>query len=291
MRNKPNMNVLLLLTQRIGDKNQEKLIFLYRRPINDYSDSGNAYWSWKGKANKLSGQLHLNQRLAFCNDEEAESIFNSIIKDHVAVINKNKINIQVPKVTQKDIKDKHGILSHVFYYCDSLNYFPAELSIEENWDMLCGYGGEQTNFIKPIGLLTPKQLLIYITSNKIAVNLQRETSISFRGARNKSIKGKGSKQIIGFVRDVFEDSSKYTISVSDMNDKINGKAVIDKRSGLFNVQLNGYLASGNLKYHINKELRIYIEFSLVQDIVINMSIVTSTMKDAYGRQFHRAEKE
>lgn len=289
MKNKPNMNMLLLLTQSIEDIKEEKLIFLLKKPVNDYSENDNPHWFWEGKAKILSGKLGINQRIAFCNDIEAESIFNSIINHSLVIINHNEVTIRVPCVTREDVKEAH-ILSQVLFHCNELDYFPAEMNNEENWNLLCGYNSKSTNYIKPIGLLSPNNLVSYIASNHIALKMQRETSISFRGVKTASIKGKGSKEIVGFVRDMFDINSTYTIEILDKNDTLMGQATVDKGSGLFKTQLTDYLTGGYLKYYVDKELHRYIDFSLLQDILIDINIITGTLTDAYGRQFHSTEK-
>lgn len=111
MKTEPNMNVLLLLTQEVCATKEEKLIFLFRKPINDYSENDGVYWFWKGKAHKLTGQLSINQRLVICNDKEAESIINSIITKTPTDINGSDVIFQVPNVTRKEMQDWNGWIS------------------------------------------------------------------------------------------------------------------------------------------------------------------------------------
>lgn len=290
MKTEPNMNVLLLLTQEICDTKEEKLIFLFRNPINDYSENDGVYWFWKGKAHKLTGQLSINQRLAICNDKEAESIFNSIITKTPTDINGGDVIFQVPNLTRKEMQDSNLFLSSVSYFCDVVDYFPIELGIEENWNLLCGYTIEGKDFIKPIGILPPLQFVSYIQSNQIAINLQRQKDISIRGVHTASVKGKGSKQIIGFIQENFDNNKKYTIKITNDEDEYKGEGAIDTSSGFFRIDLNDYIASGNLYYYINDRLDMCTDFSLVQDIIFDINIVSNTMTDAYGRQFHRTEK-
>ncbi|MDP3114744.1 MAG: hypothetical protein Q8M98_08205 [Candidatus Cloacimonadaceae bacterium] len=290
MKTEPNMNVILLLTQELIGSNEERLIFLYRKPINDFCKNDDVYWFWKGKAHRLSGQLSINQHVAFCNDKEAEAIFYSIINKTPVDINGNDVTFQVPNVTRKEMQDSNLILSSVSYFCDVSDYFPIELRIEENWNLLCGYASEDTDFIKPIGILTPLQYLTYIQSNQIAINLQRQKDISFRGVHTASVKGQGSKQIIGFVQESFDNNKKYTIKITNDEDEYKGEGAINTSSGLFIADLNDFIASGNLYYYINEKLERCISFTLIQDVVLNMNIISNTMIDAYGRSFHRTNK-
>lgn len=292
MRNRPNMNMVLIFSQFVADDLPEKLILLIRKPIDDFSDAPCERWLWDGKHRTISKKLNLRQRVVFCDEDSSEAIFTSIMDNGSVCAEDTNLSFSVPKITKKNEFSEYFELDAWVFYNEDANYIPHELLLEYNCNQICGYSDEENEYIEPLGLLTPSSLHNILKMGQIALKLNRKVHIRIRGIEDASGCKSGCIDFIGFVQDEFADSNNSIVQMWDKpGERLLGEGFVEKQTGIYRLQLNEFVSEGELRYFRNDELISVLSFSLILDISINTQIVNNILTDAYKRQFNTTEHE
>lgn len=290
----PNTSILSLITQT--DKRTETILSFYLKVIPDYIKDNSISWfdnkGRNGKASSVWEELSLKQWLAIGNDNEIHNLLNDILKNKVTKVNSKTINFIIPDFKKTpysnlSIKNKSDYRFDS-YIIDDFSLIPSLLLNKENLEILCGYKKTENNKIKPFypfGLYEQDFIYNNFKKNIFGIVEYRQPYLTFRGVRKTSVKGKGSKEIIGFYQDKFSDVKEYSAKIINYENIELGKNQISKKNGTFKIGLEKPLLKGKILIKENNTDTILIDFTLIQDIVTDINVANKTFIDIYGRKF------
>jgi len=290
----PNSSTLTIITQS-ENENSNKILFIYLKPVPDYTTEKKVHWfdekGKNGKASSVWESQHIKQWVAFGLDSTMSELFETIIQNKEITIGNKKIPLQLPNFERHSNKDdiSYDRTENTYDSLSSSNNIniPIVFYQKENLDFLLGYkiGSSEIKPLYPLGLF--EQDFIYNNLNKgiWAIQEHRTAYLTFHGVKQKSEKGIGSTEMAGFYQQNFDKLKTYTaIFKNEQNEQI-GEAIIDKNTGLFNAELNEPSKVGKIEIHANERTEKYVNYTLIQDIKIDVNITSTTFNDAYGREF------
>lgn len=293
----PNTSILNIITQSKSDK--ETIVFFHLRNVPDYTENGIFWFENKGrdgKAISIWEDLFLKQWLAIGKDNDILELINDILKTSTTTINSKVVEFNIPKFRlipndEKTAKSRNEI-KYDSYLLSDFSVIPRQLLNKENLDILSGL--KVSNSIKPlipVGLYEQNYIYNYLNDKIFGLTECREPYLTFRGVRNTSVKGKGSKEIIGFYQSNYSEEQEYFASIqNDTNSEI-GKNKINIKDGVFKVDLLEPTSKGQVVITDAVAKVKKIDFVFIQDIKFDMNIVNKTFKDAYGREFGITSKK
>lgn len=294
MKNKfPNASILTLVTQT--DDNYEKLLFVYLKVIPDYYPSDSIYWyegaGKDGKPNRVWDNLSIKQWTVCGKDQMLAKLFDSILKTRSIEIDGKKLKLSIPpfKLTLDSANPMRSRSETRFDALTSENnaLIPQQFYQKENLQFLSGYrtGSSEIMPFYPLGLFEEGFIYKHLKKGIWGVKELRSAYLTFRGVRKTSVKGIGSKEIVGFYQQNFNPNSEYVAVVKNEEENEIGKGSIDQETGLFKIVLSEPTKEGKVEVLIDSKEEKAIEYVLLQDIHINSHIADKTYKDAYGRSF------
>ena len=267
--------------------------------VPDYTEKGTFWFENKGRNGKaifIWEELLLKQWLVIGKDDEISNLLEDILKKSKTTINSKTINFYIPKYTKKlsdgkSSKSRNEIKSDS-YLCNEFSVIPRQLLNKENLDILSGL--KISNTIKPlfpIGLYEQNYIYNCLNEKIFGIKEFRQSFLTFRGVRKTSVKGKGSKEITGFYQSNYADEKEYYASINNQSNSEIGKRKINKKDGVFKIDLKEASSKGQVIITDGKEEIKKVDFVLLQDIQFNMDMINKTFKDAYGREFGISSKK
>ena len=293
----PNTSILNIITQSKSE--EEFIVFFHIKNVPDYTDKGLFWFENKGKSGKATfiwEELSLKQWFVIGKDDDISRLLDDILKTSTTTINSKIINFNIPQHSiksskEKSLKSRNDIKSDSYLLSD-FSCIPRPLLNKENLDILSGLKiSDSIKPLLPIGLYEQNFIYDCLKSKTFGIKEYRQPYLTFRGVRETSIKGKGSKEIIGFYQSKFSDEQEYYASINNQSNLEIGKSNINKKDGVFKIDLKEPSSKGQVIITENEEEIKKIEFTLLQDIQFNMDIVNKTFKDAYGREFGITSKK
>lgn len=289
----PNTSILTLITQTDGQS--EKLLFIYLKAVPDIYSDHTIHWydglGKDGKAKTLWNNLQIKQWSACGKDDDIINLFDEILDKKKLSIGKIEILLNIPE---------YKIVKHIdepFKYrretkSDTLvsehnPIIPKEFYQKENLKLLSGYriGSTEIKPFSPLGFFEDGFIYDNLKSNVWGVKEYRTAYLTFQAVREKSKKGVGSNEIVGFYQQNFNPTAEYIAIAKNETDNKIGRATIDKENGFFKITLSEPISKGKIEIIVNKELEKAIEYVFVQDIQVSAHIANATYNDIYGRQF------
>ncbi len=293
----PNTSILNIITQSKDDK--ETIVFFHIKNVPDYIENGISWFENKGKNGKATfiwDDLLIKQWFAIGKDDDILKLLKDILKTSTTTINSKVVEFIIPNFKlipndEKTAKSRNEI-KYDSYLLSDFSVIPRQLLNKENLDILSGL--KIDNNIKPlipIGLYEQNFIYNYLNDKIFGLTEYRQSYLTFRGVRNTSVKGIGSKEIIGFYQSNYSKNQKYYATIkNDTNSEI-GKSEINIKDGVFKVDLTEPSSKGQVVITETKTEIKKIDFVFIQDIKFDMNIVNKTFKDAYGREFGITSKK
>jgi hypothetical protein len=290
----PNSSILTIITQS-ENENSNKVLFFYLKPVPDYTTEKKIHWfedkGKDGKASIIWDNYQIKQWVAFGLDSVISELFESIITKNEIIIGKKKILLQFPIFERHS--NKNNILcdrTENIYDSFSSPYnmtIPIAFYQKGNLDFLSGYKTNSSEIkpLYPLGFF--EQDFIYNNLNKgiWGIKEYRTAYLTFHGVKQKSVKGVGSTEMAGFYQQNFEKKTIYKVIFKNEQDEQIGEADIDISTGLFNAELKEPSKGGKVEIHSNGKIEKYINYTLIQDIKIDVNLTSTTFNDSYGRSF------
>lgn len=293
----PNTSILNIITQSKSD--EEYIVYFHLRNVPDYTADGIFWFEDKGRDGKATfiwEDLLLKQWLAIGKDNDILELLKGILDTSTVSIDSKIVEFNIPNFrlipnNEKSAKSRNEI-KYDSYLLSDFSVIPRQLLNKENLDILSGLKvSDNIKPMFPIGLY--EQDFIYNTLNDKIFGLieHREPYLTFRGVRKNSVKGKGSREIIGFYQFNYSEGQEYFVSVkNEINSKI-GEGKINIKDGVFKVDLKELTSKGQIVITDEKTNVKEIDFVFIQDIKFDINIVNKTFKDAYGREFGITSKK
>lgn len=293
----PNTSILNIITQ--SKKEEEIIVFFHIKNVPDYSEKEIFWFENKGKNGKavlIWEELLLKQWLVVGKDDEISNLLDDILKNSNTTIDSKVINFNIPKHTKISSQEKSSKRSNDIesdsYLLKDFSIIPRQLLNRDNLDVLSGLKISDTiKPLLPIGLYEQDFIYNYLNEKTFGIKEYRKPFVTFRGVRKTSVKGKGSKEIIGFYQSNYSDEQEYYVSINNESSLEIGKSKINKKDGVFKIALKEASSKGQVIITNNEEEINKIDFVLLQDIQLNIDVFNKTFKDAYGREFGITSKK
>ncbi len=293
----PNTSILNIITHSKSDK--EIILFFHIKNVPDYTDQGIFWFENKGRNGKSTfiwEELLLKQWLVIGKDDEISNLLEDILQNSTTTISSKVINFNIPKHTKKSSEEKssksRNEIKSDSYLLRDFSVIPRQLLNRENLDVLSGLKISDTiKPLLPIGLYEQNFIYNYLNEKIFGIKEYRQPFLTFRGVRKTSVKGKGSKEIIGFYQSNYSDEQEYYASINNESNLEIGKSKINKKNGVFKIDLKEASSKGQVIISNSEEEINKIDFVLLQDIQFNMDVINKTFKDAYGREFSITSKK
>ncbi len=274
-------------------------MFFHIKNVPDYTDNGIFWFENKGqngKATFIWEDLLLKQWLAIGKDNDILELLNDILKTSTTKINSKVVEFNIPNFrlipnNEKTAKSRNEIKYDSYLLCD-FSIIPRKLLNKQNLDILSGLKiDDKIKPLTPIGLYEKNFIYNHLNEKIFGITEYRQPYLTFRGVRKTSVKGVGSKEIIGFYQSNYSRGQEYYASIkNDTNSEI-GKSKINIKNGVFKVDLSEPSSKGQVIITEAKTEIKKIDFAFIQDIKFDMNIVNKTFKDAYGREFGITSKK
>jgi len=295
----PNTSVLTLITQT--DCENEKVLFIYLKTVPDFYSLDTIHWydgfGKDGKTSNVWDKLQIKQWTACGKDDDIIKLFDEILTTQKLIFGKKEIKLNIPSYkVAKHSDEPFKNRSETIY--DSLvteynSLIPQEFYQNENLKFLSGYRSESTEIkpLFPLGFFEDGFIYENLKSNIWGVKEYRTAYLTFHGVREKSQKGVGSKEMVGFYQQNFNPTAEYiAVAKNETNNEI-GKATINKSNGFFKIELSEPTSKGKVEIIVNNKEEKAIEYVFIQDIQVSTQIANTTYNDIYGRQFLITSKE
>lgn len=285
----PNSSLLNILTQ--AQSKEEIIAFIHLKVVPDHLDTG-VYWfesqGSKGKANFIWKEHSIKQWLAVGNDKEIHKLFKSIITHKEILIDSKSITFKLPDFTKISHENQPGEINEAkkfdSFIINDLYQLPPALFNKENLEIICGYkNNDKIKTLYPYGCYEKDFIYNNYLKKIFGIVEHRQPFLTFRGVRHTSINGKGSKEIRGFFQENYSNKNKYYAEIKNNENKSLGKNQIDKKNGIFNINLSEPCSKGKLLINKDMTLQILEEFIFIQEISIKINMVNNSFKDIYGR--------
>lgn len=295
----PNTSVLTLITQTDGEN--EKLLFIYLKTVPDFYSLDTIHWydgvGKDGKATNVWDNLQIKQWTACGKDENIIKLFDEILSTQKLVIGKTEIKLNIPvykvvKHNDEPFKNRRETIYDTLV-TENNSIIPEEFYQKENLKFLSGYRSESTEIkpLFPLGFFEDGFIYDNLKSNVWGVKEYRTAYLTFHGVREKSRKGVGSNEMVGFYQQNFNPTDEYIAIAKNETDNEIGKATIDKNNGFFKIELSEPTSKGKVEIIVNNKEEKAIEYVFIQDIQVSTQIANATYNDIYGRQFLITSKE
>jgi len=289
----PNASILCLITQTEG--RNEKLIFLYLKPIPDFYNSDGIYWydgaGKDGIPKNIWEKLSIKQWAACGKDTDIIQLFDTIFSSKKITIARKQIQLIIPPYkfnlyTDDPLRNRQGTTFDSFVTENNV-LIPIEFYQKENLEFISGYktSSAEIKTLFPLGFFEDGFIHKHLKKNTWGIKEHRTAYLTFHGVRESSNKGIGSKELVGFYQQNFNPSSDYIALVRNEANAEIGKAAIDKHTGFFKINLSEPTQKGKVEVLINNKEEKAIEYILIQDIKFDAHLANATFKDAYGRNF------
>jgi len=288
----PNASILTFFTQTEGV--QEKLLFIYLKTVPDiYPPNEQIYWypnaGQKGKANNVWNKLSIKQWIACGKDLNIAELFSCIVDKQIFSINDKNISLTIAQ-HQIISNNTEQFESRLFdsYMTKNNPLIPKEFYQQENLKFLSGYkmGSEEIKPESILGLFEDDFIYKNLHKDIWGIKEHRIAHLAFRGVRETSIKGIGSKELVGFYQQNFSQTSNYIALVKNEECQEIGRENIDQKSGFFKIDLSKRNQKGKVEILMDKKEEISLKYVLVQEIQINVDTINGVFKDAYDRTFN-----
>jgi len=289
----PNTSILSIITQTKAEK--EVILHFYLKIVPDYTEGNSIYWfdnkGKNGKANFIWQELSLKQWLATGNDEDIQALLNQILNEKEITISSKKNKFVIPEYFKKDYEgqsvESRYELKHDSYMLKDISVLPQQFFNEENLKILSGYKITDTTIkpLYPVGLYEKNFLYDKLKEKIFGIVEHRQPYLTFRGVHETSVKGKGSKEIIGFYQEKFDLNKDYSVIVFDEDGDKLGEDKINKKNGVFKISLTKHVIKGKVIVKEDYEVGKSIDFVLLQEIRIDINVADKTYEDIYARKF------
>ncbi len=290
MKNKPNMNVVLIISQILEDNDKEKLILMIVKPVDDYSDRSSQPRLIHYKNRYKLKNTYLRSRIICCNDFYSDLFFNSMIKHRMICINEKNIEFILPDIEEKNEMSEYFDLDSITYYHDNCFYIPDELFNRSNYDDVCGYSSNRDSLIKPIGIINPNLLFGTINRKQLIIRVLRKVYTNISAIKDKCKEGEGCRSFIGFVQDDFSFNDDHNVELwNDFEDMKLGEGSVNKVNGIFHINTEEFIARGKLKYKKKDKMSSKSSFNLILKTNFDYKIIKNSICDLYNRTFHKIE--
>jgi hypothetical protein len=294
MKKYPNASILSIITQT--DKNAEKVLFLYLKPIPDYYPSNSIYWydnaGKNGIARNIWEALSIKQWVVCGKDVQIDQLFTNLLTSKQVIIDGKQIDLVLPPHTNSSFTEDpfNGQDAKFDALTTPTNtLIPQEFYQEENLKFLSGYstGSSEIKPLYPLGFFGENFIKNNLEKNIWGIREHRAAYLSFHGVRETSKKGIGSREMVGFYQQNFDVNSDYTAVVKNENGIEIGNQKVDKKTGFFKIPLSEPTQKGKVEILVNTKEEKAIEYVLLQDIDIKVEghLANSTFTDVYGRSF------
>ncbi|MDR2083750.1 MAG: hypothetical protein LBP67_01990 [Bacteroidales bacterium] len=292
----PNKSIISLITQENASK--EKMLFIYMKAVPDYYENEEIGWFDKagknGKSNKVWACLNIRQWVAFGKDEKILELFNLILNTKQLTIGNKTIDFEIPQYTKNEnCTDKDQYISSTRF--DSLkikdrSFIPQEFYQKENLQYLLGYktGSSKIKPIFPLGFYEDDFIYNNLKNDIWGIKETRTAYLRFHGVKESSVKGIGSTAVEGFYQQNFDENGTYFVMMKNENgqDIAQGCCLVDTNTGFFHMDLKEPVKNGRIEVLLNNKKEKDIEFSLIQEIKLDINIVSKSFIDTYGRSFN-----
>jgi hypothetical protein len=295
----PNTSVLTLITQIDGEN--EKVLFIYLKPVPDFYPLDTIHWydgfGKDGKTTTVWDNLRIKQWTACSKDDDIIKLFDEILSTKKLVIGKKEIKLNIPsykviKHSDEPFKNRRETIYDTLT-TENNPIIPQEFYQKENLKFLSGYRSESKEIkpLFPLGFFEDNFIYDNLKSNVWGIKEYRTAYLTFHGVREKSQKGIGSNEMVGFYQQNFNPTSEYIAVVKNETDNEIGKAIIEKNSGFFKIELSEPTSKGKVEIIVNNKEEKAFEYVFIQDIQVNIQFANKTYNDIYGRQFLITSKE
>lgn len=293
MKTYPNASILTLITQTVGCN--ENLLFIYLKTIPDFYPSNRIHWydgaGKDGEPNNVWNKLSIKQWTGCGKDSVILKLFDDLLAEKKLTIEGKEILLTIP---QHNIKSNNAdpFKSRRENKFDSLvteynTIIPVEFYQKENLQFLSAYktGSSEIKPLFPLGFFEDNFIYDNLSNGIWGIKEYRTAYLTFHGVRKTSKKGIGSKEMVGFYQQNFNQKSEYVAIVKNEAEQEIGKTTVDKKTGFFKTILSEPTKKGKVEILIDDKEEKAIEYFLLQDIQVNGHIANTTFKDAYGRNF------
>lgn len=295
----PNTSVLTLITQTDGQNG--KLLFIYLKTVPDFYSLDTIHWydgvGKDGKSTNVWDNLQIKQWTACGKDEDIIKLFDKTLSEKKLVIRNTEIKLNIPsykvvKHNDEPFKNRRETIYDTLV-TENNSIIPEEFYQKENLKFLSGYRSDSTEIkpLFPLGFFEDGFIYDKLKSNVWGVKEYRTAYLTFHRVREKSKKGLGSNEMVGFYQQNFNPTAEYIAIAKNEADNEIGKATIDKNNGFFKIELCEPTSNGKIEIIANNKEEKVIEYVLIQDIQVNAQIANATYNDIYGRQFLITSKE
>ncbi len=207
----PNTSVLTLITQTDGEN--EKVLFIYLKTVPDFYPLDNIHWydgfGKDGKTTNVWDNLQIKQWTACGKDDDIIKLLDETLSAKKMVIGHTEIKLNIPsykvvKHNEEPFKNRRETIYDTLV-AENNSIIPEEFYQKENLKFLSGYRSDSTEIkpLFPLGFFEDGFIYDNLKSNVWGVKEYRTAYLTFHGVREKSIKGIGSNEMIGFYQQNF----------------------------------------------------------------------------------------
>ncbi len=304
---KSNATLLTLLT--ISEPAEEKIFFGYMKELEEIAPIKPHWYNGKGcngEATFLWEEKKLKQWTIIACDEYITFLFNDLNSKSELDIKWGTMirKFTIPKMEEEIVTQNIYAIPDIVscdrgeapdeYTCKAWHTDISFLLNEENnCEFISGYKSiNKIKQIQPYGLF-PEKFLFHKLNKKICfVHDKRGVFYTLSGIR-KDIK-EDPNQFIGFVQQDsnFKTNSKVIIRNIDGN-KVLGESNIDTETGRWSINLSEAASSGEFIFADKTSGKFLCgeKFYLIKNMSLNTQIVSTTIKDLFGRNIHVVANE
>ncbi|MBK0379308.1 hypothetical protein [Mucilaginibacter segetis] len=289
----PNLSILTFFTKTTSSS--EKVLFISVKPVADVFHEAEIFWypgkGVGGKAQWIWEALNIKQWCACGTDYMMQQLFDEIITQKLLIIGTHQITLEIfphelIRFENRPFKSRYETVSDQLK-SNSLSGMPHGFMQQENLQYLSGYktGSHLIKPLFPFGFFEQDFIYRKLKANIWGVKTFRRPYLTYRGVTKTSIKGIGSKQLVGFYQHNYSPHQPLTVSVVNERQEMIGQSIFPCGTPVFKIDLTEPVMKGAVQVYSGKVLEQENEFVLLQDIQINTNISSGNFKDHYGRNF------